>query len=155
MMATYITTIENCSAPMVVKCTLYIIQHSVIATRGLVQQDICYACNIIVISQHEVVAIELYTWALVLIHEIVHHKCLKRVTVEAKTFANIIMYWSHPFSHTFFKKEMYSRRGMVTVHFLPQSQLLGKWGKFIYKALTLDNKQLLSNMIDYKATQVP
>ena len=28
-------------------------------------------------------------------------------------------------------------------------------GEFIYKALILDNKQLLSNMIDYKATQVP
>ena len=31
----------------------------------------------------------------------------------------------------------------------------GGTGKFIYKALILDNKQLLSNMIDYKATQVP
>ena len=28
-------------------------------------------------------------------------------------------------------------------------------GKFIYKAVILDNKQLLSNMIDCKATQVP
>ena len=28
----------------------------------------------------------------------------------------------------------------------------GDTGKFIYKASMLDNKQLLSNMIDYKAT---
>ena len=28
-------------------------------------------------------------------------------------------------------------------------------GKFIYKASILGNKQLLSNMIDHKATQVP
>ena len=31
----------------------------------------------------------------------------------------------------------------------------GGSGKFIYKASILDNKQLLSNIIDHKATQVP
>ena len=31
----------------------------------------------------------------------------------------------------------------------------GGTGKFIYKASILDSKQLLSNMIDHKATQVP
>ena len=31
----------------------------------------------------------------------------------------------------------------------------GGTGKFIYKASILDNKQLLSNMIDQEATQVP
>ena len=51
-----------------------------------------------------------------------------------------------------FKKEIYARRGMVAVHILPQSQCTGK---FIYKALILDNKQLLSTMIECKATQVP
>ena len=53
---------------------------------------------------------------------------------------------------------MYTRRGVVIVHFLPQSQLSGNQrgtGKFIYEALILDNKQHLSNMIDHEATQVP
>ena len=31
----------------------------------------------------------------------------------------------------------------------------GGTGKFIYKASIIDNKQLLSNIIDHKATQVP
>ena len=31
----------------------------------------------------------------------------------------------------------------------------GGTGNFIYKASILDNKQLLLNMVDYKATQVP
>ena len=47
-----------------------------------------------------------------------------------------------------FKKEMYARRGMVAVHILPHT------GKFIYKALILDNKQLLSTMTECKAIQV-
>ena len=39
---------------------------------------------------------------------------------------------------------------MVAVHFLLQSQ--GGKGEFMYKASILGNKQLLSNMIDRKAT---
>ena len=39
------------------------------------------------------------------------------------------------------------------MHFLLQSQ--GGAGEFMYKALVLGNKQLLSSMIDHKATQVP
>ena len=42
---------------------------------------------------------------------------------------------------------------MVAVHFLLQSQ--GGAGEFMYKASILGNKQLLSSMIDHKATQVP
>ena len=49
---------------------------------------------------------------------------------------------------------MYPRRGMVAIHFLPQSQLSGSTGKFIYKALILCDKQPLSNMIDCEPTQV-
>ena len=45
---------------------------------------------------------------------------------------------------------MYTRRGVVAVHFLLQSQ--GGTGEFMYKASILDNKLLLSNMIDHKAT---
>ena len=42
---------------------------------------------------------------------------------------------------------------MVAVHFLLQSQ--GGTGEFMYKASILGIKQLLSNMIDREATQVP
>ena len=57
-----------------------------------------------------------------------------------------------------FKRNVY-KRGMIAVHFLPQSKLIklyqGNTGKFICKPLILDNKQLLSNKTDHKATQVP
>ena len=43
--------------------------------------------------------------------------------------------------------------GVVAVYFVPQSQFSGRYS--IYKALILDNKQLLSNMVDREATQVP
>ena len=39
--------------------------------------------------------------------------------------------------------------------FLHGHNYQGGTGKFIYRALILDNKQLLSNMIDHEATQVP
>ena len=42
---------------------------------------------------------------------------------------------------------------MVAVHFLLQSQ--EGTGEFMYRASILGIKQLLSNMIDRKATQVP
>ena len=45
------------------------------------------------------------------------------------------------------------KRGVVAVHFLLQSQ--GGTGEFMYKASILSIKQLLSNMIDCEATQVP
>ena len=48
---------------------------------------------------------------------------------------------------------MYGRKGMVTVYFLPQLRLSGRYR---YKASILDNKQLLSNVIAmHKATLVP
>ena len=43
--------------------------------------------------------------------------------------------------------------GVVAVYFVPQSQFSGRYS--IYKALILDNKQLLSNRVDREATQVP
>ena len=43
---------------------------------------------------------------------------------------------------------------MATVHFLPNYNKQEGTGKFIYTPLILDNKQLLSNMNDRKATQV-
>ena len=46
---------------------------------------------------------------------------------------------------------MYTRRGVVAVHFLLQSQ--GGTGEFMYKASILGNKLLLSNMMDREATQ--
>ena len=41
---------------------------------------------------------------------------------------------------------VYTKRGVVAVHVLLQSQ--GATGEFMYKALILGNKQFLSNMID-------
>ena len=52
-----------------------------------------------------------------------------------------------------FVKETFTRRGMVAVHFLLQSQ--GGTSELMNKSLILSNKQLLSNMIDCEATQVP
>ena len=51
-----------------------------------------------------------------------------------------------------FVKEMYTWRGLVAVH---NHNYQGGTGKFIYKTSILDNKQLLSNMMDHEATQVP
>ena len=50
----------------------------------------------------------------------------------------------------FLYKETYARRSVVAVHFLLQSQ--GGTGEFMYKALILGNKQLLSNIIDHEAS---
>ena len=48
---------------------------------------------------------------------------------------------------------MYLRRGVMAVDiFFYNHHYLGGTGKFIYKALILDNKQLPSSMIGYKAT---
>ena len=47
---------------------------------------------------------------------------------------------------------MYARRDVVAVH---NHNYQGGTGKFIYKALIVDNKLLYSNMADRKATQVP
>ena len=44
---------------------------------------------------------------------------------------------------------------MVAVHFFCNHNYQGGTGEFIYKASILGNKQLLSNMIDCEATQVP
>ena len=55
----------------------------------------------------------------------------------------------------FCKKETYSRRGVVAVHFFHNHNYQGSTGKFINKALILVNRQLLSSMIDHEATQVP
>ena len=44
---------------------------------------------------------------------------------------------------------------MVTKIFFHNHNYQGSIGKFIYKASILDNKQLLSYLIDHKATQVP
>ena len=54
----------------------------------------------------------------------------------------------------FCKKQRMQERAW-SLYIFPQSQLSGSTGKFIYKALILGFKQLLSNMIDRKATQVP
>ena len=43
---------------------------------------------------------------------------------------------------------------MVAVHFIPNYNKQEGTGIFIYTPSMLDNKQLLSNMIDRKATQV-
>ena len=53
-------------------------------------------------------------------------------------------------AYIFVKRNIW-KRGVVIAHFHPQ----GGTGKFIYKASILNNKQLLSNMIDCKVTQVP
>ena len=48
-------------------------------------------------------------------------------------------------------------RDMVAIHFLPKLQQAERYvatGKFIYNPLISDIKQLLSNMINHKATQV-
>ena len=50
---------------------------------------------------------------------------------------------------------MYIRRGMIAVDFFHNHNYPGGIGKFIYKAAILDNKQLLSNMIDHETTQAP
>ena len=39
--------------------------------------------------------------------------------------------------------------------FFQNHNYLGGTGKFIYKASIVDNRQLLSNMIDHEAAQVP
>ena len=49
---------------------------------------------------------------------------------------------------------MYAKRGMVTIHFIPNYKKQEGTGKFIYTPSILDSKQLLSNMIDRKGTQV-
>ena len=54
-----------------------------------------------------------------------------------------------------FVKEMYRRRSMVAVILFHNHNYQGSTGKFIYRASILDNKQLLSNIVDCKATQVP
>ena len=45
------------------------------------------------------------------------------------------------------------KRGMVAVHFIPNYNKQEGIGIFIYTPSILDNKLLLSNMIDRKATQ--
>ena len=49
---------------------------------------------------------------------------------------------------------MYARMSVVAIHFLPNYNKQEGTDKFIYTPSILDNKQLLSNMIDCKATQV-
>ena len=50
-------------------------------------------------------------------------------------------------------KEIYARRDTVSVYFLVNYNKQEGTGKFIYTPLILDNKQLLSNMIDCKCLQ--
>ena len=55
-----------------------------------------------------------------------------------------------------FCKNKCTEEGAWSLHnFFHNYNYEGITGNFIYKALILDNKQLLSNMIDCKATQVP
>ena len=49
-----------------------------------------------------------------------------------------------------FVKRNVRKKGVVALQFLLQSQ--GGTGEFMYKALILGNKQLLSNMIDREAS---
>ena len=64
-MAIIIATIKNCCEPMVVKCILFAMCVELLLLGAyVVQHDICYACNVIVVRhliQHEVVATELCT----------------------------------------------------------------------------------------------
>ena len=46
------------------------------------------------------------------------------------------------------------KKGLVPVHFLLNSKKLEGTGKFMYTSSILDNKQLISNMIDSEPTQV-
>ena len=46
------------------------------------------------------------------------------------------------------------KRDTVAVHFIPNNNKQEGTGIFIYTPSILDNKQLLSNMVDHKATQV-
>ena len=46
------------------------------------------------------------------------------------------------------------KKGIVVVHFLLNWNKQEYTGKFMYTPSILDNKQLLSNKIDHKATQV-
>ena len=48
------------------------------------------------------------------------------------------------------------RHDLISLYiFFHNHNYQGGTGKFIYKALTLDNKKLPSNMIEHEATQVP
>ena len=121
----YIHTIENCCV-----CTLFAMQCSIIALRHLVRHEICYAHNTIVtmcLIQHEVVT--------------------TYITLQLSTIANIrhcilqmskACYWGLKLSIrkckqvlikflpvNIFVKSKICKRGMVTIYFLPQSQLSG------------------------------
>ena len=62
----------------------------------------------------------------------------------------------HALSCVHFCKEKHTQEGAWSLYiFCHNRNNQGGTGKFIYKALILDNKQLLPNMIDQEATQVP
>ena len=51
-------------------------------------------------------------------------------------------------------RNTYARKGTVAVHFLPNYNMQEDTSKLIYTLPIFDYKQLLSNMIDHKATHI-
>ena len=69
---------------------------------------------------------------------------------------NLQIFVNHAPSCIHFCKKKCTQEGEWSLYiFFHNHNYQGGIGKFIYRALMLDNKQLLSNLIDCEATQVP